>query len=204
MGTKGKRESKYETHVKPHLDKIYEVSKKGATLKAIAEMLGIPRQTLCDYRDRYPELKKAIEVATDIATDNVEYGLYTRAVGQTYEEITRKPLVDVIAKKLVKEYNAEAEKHGRAKITVEDVKEKFENETVITQRTTKVVPPDTASAMIWLSNKRPDNWKHRNALEAKGEGEMSKRRDEAEKRVREAQEKGKKDGSVIELKDKRA
>lgn len=47
---KAGRKSVYETHISPHLDEIREAVKNGATIKEIADALGIAESTLNKYK----------------------------------------------------------------------------------------------------------------------------------------------------------
>jgi hypothetical protein len=50
------RPCKYETHVEPYLDQVYEWLKEGKTDYSIAEQLGIAQCTWIRYKDRYDNL----------------------------------------------------------------------------------------------------------------------------------------------------
>lgn len=62
--------SKYETLVKPYLTEINEKVRQGVTEEAIANALGISVASLNNYRNRYPEFKRAL--SKDKGKDELE------------------------------------------------------------------------------------------------------------------------------------
>lgn len=70
--------NKYESTVKPYLKEINSKIKKGITEAAIAKALGISVATLNNYKNQYPELKKAlskdkgVEVLQDLINAGIE------------------------------------------------------------------------------------------------------------------------------------
>ena len=89
------RKSLYPQLVKPRLAWINEQIRNGVTEKAIAEALGITEQTLANYKNRYPELAKALTegkgaaVLQKLINSGVE-----AACGQWVEEETTVILLD--------------------------------------------------------------------------------------------------------------
>lgn len=83
------RKSLYPQLVKPRLAWINEQIRNGVTEKAIAEELGITEQTLANYKNRFPELAKALtegkgsEVLRKLINSGIE-----AACGQWVEEET--------------------------------------------------------------------------------------------------------------------
>lgn len=64
MTQKGRR-GKYESHVRPNLDKIREWRKVGATVEKICDVLGISVATWFEYEKRYPEFAETIKKGQD-------------------------------------------------------------------------------------------------------------------------------------------
>ena len=195
------KQTLYEEKILPRMDEIKRWCDQGALDVEIAVNLGVSTSTLYKYKLKFPEFSEAISVAKEAADAHVEAGLYKRACGYKYNEVTHKPIVDVIAKKLIKEYslaNPDAKK-----ITIEDVRRAFRKETIEVSRTSKTVPPDTAAAMAWLTNRQKDMWRHRSEQLLHVDGDAEKLLDAADKRVAAEREKlkkkGKKDGSVIDI-----
>lgn len=144
--------SKYETHVLPYLEKISGWAREGATAKEIAGKLKIAYSTFRKYLDdgekgdeRYSALSAAFVQACEIPDDQVEAALYKRACGIEYEEVKIEETID---------------RRSGEKVRLET-------------RTTKFIPPDPTSAMFWLTNRRPADWKYRPEGEGGENGENS-------------------------------
>lgn len=140
--------SKYETHVLPYLDRIEKWISDGASTKEIAKKLGVSyssfRQYLDDGRsgvERYSALSATYARAQEIPDDNVEAALYKRACGFEYDEVTTE------------------QKLTRDGIVVE-----------VKKVVRKTVAPDTSAAVFWLTNRRPDKWKHKQAEQQVDDG----------------------------------
>lgn len=99
MGNMGRR-NKYETHVKPHLEKIkkWYLTKTEAQ---IAEKLGITRQSWINYKKQYPELAECLQTSKDDLVDELKGILKKKAQGFYYTEKT---------KTVIKEGNAKTTK----------------------------------------------------------------------------------------------
>lgn len=89
------RKSKYEDFVKPHLSWIEEQTRNGVTEKEIAKALKITEQTLNNYCNRYPELKKALREnkGADVLQRLINSGVEA-ACGQWIEEETTTIILD--------------------------------------------------------------------------------------------------------------
>lgn len=83
------RKSLYPQLVKPRLAWINEQIRNGVTEKAIAEALGITEQTLANYKNRFPELAKALTEGkgADVLQKLINSGVEA-ACGQWVEEET--------------------------------------------------------------------------------------------------------------------
>ena len=100
------RPSKYESHVKPKLNKVEAWARDGLTDEQIAHNLGIGVATLYEYKNKYPEFVEALRRGKDDIDIEVENALLKRAMGYTYEEITRERDKDgnmVVTKRVTKE-----------------------------------------------------------------------------------------------------
>ncbi len=106
-------------------------AREGLTDAMIAERIGISRVTLYDWFKRFPNLSNAIKRGKAPVDIEVENALLKRALGYEYEE--------------VEHWIEDAD--GVQKRRQKKVK--------------KQVPPDPASAIFWLKNRRPDLWRDR-------------------------------------------
>ncbi len=138
--------SKYESHVLPYLDKIAQWTEKGATAKSIAENLGLSYSVFRKYCQQNEALKATFTQAKKKPDDEVENALFRRACGIEYEERTYRT--------------------KRDEETGEDVE-------VCVKRVTKYIPPDPTSAIFWLCNRRPEQWRSKAQSETEDETETS-------------------------------
>jgi hypothetical protein len=76
------RPCKYESHVQPYLDKIYEWLKEGNTDYSIADTLGIHPYTLQRYRESYNELSEVYTRARTERNRLVMNRMYAKACGE--------------------------------------------------------------------------------------------------------------------------
>lgn len=80
------RKSAYDTHIAPHLDKIKEWVKAGATVKEIAKALNIAESTLHKYKDEKTELADAFACGRANIVIQIRGALLKKALGYEYQE----------------------------------------------------------------------------------------------------------------------
>ena len=133
--------SRYETRVRPALDRIRRWAGEGRSLREIAGELGVSPAALRRYRAERPELAACFPgeppppgpAGDEAASDAVEAALLRRACGYDYEE-------QVTEEKYVKEMG----------------------EVVTFTRTSrKHLQPDSTAIQFWLTNRRKDRWAQR-------------------------------------------
>lgn len=83
------RKSKYDTHIKPHLKTIEEAVKKGATVKEVADALGVAESTLNKYKAEKTELSAAFTCGRAHIIIEIRGALLKKALGYEYEEEKR-------------------------------------------------------------------------------------------------------------------
>jgi hypothetical protein len=83
-------QNKYLTHVLPKMELIKAWARRGAIEEDIARNLNVGVSTFSMYKNKYPELKEALEQEKDVADLKVESALFKRAVGYTYTETKEK------------------------------------------------------------------------------------------------------------------
>lgn len=133
---------KYQDWIEPEgLLKIEGWARDGLTDEQIAQNIGINPATLYDWKKKYDEISKALKRGKEVVDRQVENALLKRALGYSYEEITRE---------LCK--NAES----------------GEPEMRITKVVKKEVVPDTAAQIFWLKNRKPEAWRDKQNLEVSG------------------------------------
>ena len=129
MTQKGRR-GKYDTHVKPNLEKIREWRKVGATVEKICGVLGIAVSTWFDYEKKYPEFAETIKKGQE------EYCLDLR--GELAKLATKHTL------ETKKQYIKQDMETG--------------NKTQYTEITVKEVDADIAAINLLLKNLDRGNW----------------------------------------------
>ena len=99
------------------------------------------------WKIKFPAFSDAIKRGKAPVDIEVENALLKRALGFEYEEVTTE-IEDVPTGK-----------------TGEDGKPIFKQRKHI-KKTTKMVPPDTAAAFIWLKNRKPHQWREKREVVA--------------------------------------
>lgn len=81
------RPSKYETHIKPHLEHIKKWAEQGATERQIAKQLGVAYSSFCLYKNKYSELSDLLK-QKDMKplVEELRGALVKRALGFEYKE----------------------------------------------------------------------------------------------------------------------
>lgn len=80
------RKNVYDTHIAPHLDKIREWVRGGATLEEIATALDIAKSTLSKYKDEKTELSDAFACGRANIVIQIRGALLKKALGYEYQE----------------------------------------------------------------------------------------------------------------------
>ena len=105
-------------------------ARDGLTDEQIAYNMGIRRQTLYEWQNRFPVITDALKKGKAPVDIQVENALLKRALGYDYEETTTE--IEELA-------GGKQKKHIR--------------------KVTKHCPPDTTAQIFWLKNRRPDRWR---------------------------------------------
>lgn len=88
------RPCKYESHVRPYLDKIYQWLKEGYTDYSIADQLGICHETLIKYKDNYLDLSSLYTRARTERNRLVMNKMFQKATGEKVSLIKQKTTKD--------------------------------------------------------------------------------------------------------------
>ena len=83
------RPSKYETHVAPRLEEVRDWCRNGATDEEIAKRLGIAYSTFKEYKNEFSAFSAVLKESKEFVDGQVENALLKRALGYSYEEITK-------------------------------------------------------------------------------------------------------------------
>lgn len=115
------------------LIKIEGWARDGYTDEEIAKSIGIHRDTLYVWKNKYPAIADTLKKGKDVVDRKVENSLLKRALGYRYEEVTKEISID--------------EDTGESKL-------------IITKVVTKEVAPDVTAQIFWLKNRKPEQWKN--------------------------------------------
>lgn len=95
------RKSKYDTHIKPHLNTIKEAVQNGATIKEIADALGVAESTLNKYKAEKKELMDAFAGGRAHIVIKIRGALLKKALGYDYKEEKKVSKFDGVTKIVV-------------------------------------------------------------------------------------------------------
>jgi hypothetical protein len=112
-------------------------AREGLSDEQLAHNMGINKCTLYDWKKKFPKFANALKKTKEIVDKEVENSLYKSAIGYDYEEITEERKFD----KTLGDYKL-----------------------VVTKRIVKHMPPNTASIIFWLKNRRPDIWRDKQEI----------------------------------------
>jgi hypothetical protein len=113
--------------------------KLGATDEELAKAFGVNEATISRWQKAHPEFRRAMQAGKVVADMKVACSLHSLATGFEYDETQ--------AIKLKRITYGENGKKVRVTEWVEIVKRR------------RRLPPDTAAAMFWLTNRQNDKWK---------------------------------------------
>jgi hypothetical protein len=112
-------------------------ARDGLSDEQIAHNMGINVATLYRWKNEHSEICNALKKTKEVVDKEVENALYKSAMGYDYEEITEQ-----------RRYN----------------KDTGQYEMVVIERKVKHQPPNTASIIFWLKNRKPDTWKDKQEI----------------------------------------
>jgi len=121
------------------LIKIEGWARDGLTDEQIAHNIGIRRETLYVWKNKYPNISNALKKGKEVIDRQVENALLKRALGYEYEE----------TKQII-----EKDEMGKDRKRVE--------------KTIKQVAPDVTAQIFWLKNRKPAEWRDRHNIEHSG------------------------------------
>ena len=113
-------------------------ARDGLTDEQIADNIGIRRETLYDWKKKYPHISNALKRGKDVVDIQVENALLNKAQG--------------ITKTLIKQIKIKTVTYDNGKRVKEEEHIEYAEEEVF-------VPPDTVAQIFWLKNRKPNTWK---------------------------------------------
>lgn len=128
---------KYQKWLTPDGRTLLEAwARDGLTDEQLAHNCGINTSTLYDWKRKYPEISKALKKGKEVVDVEVENALLKRAKGFEYNEQTFERI-----------WNPDLQKYIK----------------VNTKTVTKMITPETAAAIFWLKNRKPEQWREKQA-----------------------------------------
>ena len=107
-------------------------ARDGYTLSDIADRIGISRSTLTTWKNKYEEIRNALNTGREVIDYKVENALLKAALGYTSKEI---------------------------KVTVGKQVKNGQTFMITKETTYRDVPPNVTACAMWLNNRLPDKWK---------------------------------------------
>ncbi|PAE20515.1 helix-turn-helix domain-containing protein [Robertmurraya siralis] len=158
---------------KEGLLKIEGWARDGLTDEQIAKNMGIKRQTLYDWKKKYPDISDALKKGKEVVDREVENALLKRALGY---EFTEKKYESVLMSE-EEFYARRAAAVNRYKLenpesTAEELKvvelgvSRYKS--VLVEEKTKEIAPDVTAQIFWLKNRKPDVWRDKKETELSG------------------------------------
>ena len=139
---------KYAEWLKPDgLLKLEAWARDGLTDEQIAKNLDIRRETLYDWKKKYPNISNALKHGKEVVDIQVENALLQKALG--IKETIKKPIK-------IKE------------VLYDDGKRISEIERIEYADEEIYVPPDTTAQIFWLKNRKPAEWRDKQDIEYSG------------------------------------
>jgi len=140
------RKNKYFTNIEPNMDLIAGYLNGGHTEASVAKSFGVGVSTWERYKTEYRDFREAIRKAGMNATAVVVNSLFKRANGYKYEEtqyIFDPPKQD---------------QDGKVRNRIREIR-----------KVEKQMPPDTAAAIFWVTNRDSEHWKNMQNIKHGGE-----------------------------------
>lgn len=113
-------------------------ARDGLTDEQIAHNAGINRDTLKEWKKRFPAISAALKKGKDVADREVENALFRSAMGYSAEEEVWERVVD---------------------------KDTGEANMVLTKRMIKHIPASQTAQIFWLKNRKPEEWREKRITE---------------------------------------
>lgn len=122
-------------------------ARDGLTDEQIASNMGITRKTLAEWKTKYSDICDTLKRGKAVVDIQVENALLKRALGYSYDEVTRERVLD---------YDP-----STGQIVGSHMK--------ITKTVKKEVQGDTTAQIFWLKNRRPEQWRDKRDVSVEGE-----------------------------------
>lgn len=117
---------------------IFKLAARGFDDAEMAEIIGVDRATLSNWKVKYPDFFDTIKIQKQMSDEKVERALFERACGYVHPETKAQWVQD--------------ENGGRWEYA--DIQRHY--------------PPDPTSMIFWLKNRQPRKWRDKTDVEHSG------------------------------------
>jgi hypothetical protein len=139
------------TDYRPEMcDDVQKWIEDGIVNHEIAARLGIATSTLYEWKDKYSDFADAFERGNNYRHQAVKNALFQRCIGYEYTEVTKEPKDE----------------------KPEDASKPIKTKMVITKKVKKQVAPDTGAIEFYLTNKCPNEFKHKTEVHSNITGDV--------------------------------
>ena len=122
-------------------------ARDGLTDEQIASNMGIGYSTLQTWKSKYQDIQDTLKRGKEVVDIQVENALLKRALGYSYDEVTRERVLDYD--------QSTGQVVGSHMEIIKTVK--------------KEVQGDTTAQIFWLKNRRPEQWRDKRDVSVEGE-----------------------------------
>lgn len=145
-GNAGGRPTKYKPE---YAEQAYKLCLLGHTNEELATFFEVAPSTIDEWIAKNNEFSGAVKKGKVIADGEAAEGLYKRAVGFTYDEVTFEKIDGKVNLELSTAGDIKTEDAYRKKVV------------------TKMIAPDPGAALNWLKNRQPQKWREKIEVEQK-------------------------------------
>lgn len=139
---------KYEKWLEPeNLLLLESWARNGLTDDQIAKNMGIRRETLYEWKKKYPNISNTLKKGKEVIDIEVENALLKKALG--ISKTVKKPIK---IKEVIYENGRKLKEIERIEYADEEM----------------YIPPETAAIIFWLKNRRSDIWREKQSVVLSG------------------------------------
>lgn len=185
-----------EWTTKEALLKLEGWARDGLTDEQIAKNIGISRQTLYDWKNKYPDISDALKKGKQVVDRQVENALLKRALGTVTESTTYKmvklddDVLEVKRQRFLNEYKLEHPELSMEELTMAAIEKVPTYEKIPIVVNKNELAPDVSAQIFWLKNRKPDVYRDQSF---KSLNDAQARKAKAEAEIKEAEAKATKE-----------
>ncbi|WP_270285476.1 helix-turn-helix domain-containing protein [Enterococcus faecalis] len=156
------------------LIKIEGWARDGLIDKQIAQNIGVAYSTFREWVKKFPALSASLKRGKEVVDRQVENALFKSAIGYEYTERTAKvvnrdkDIIDAERREYEQRYKMDHPEADLQEIKDAAIKAIPTTERIISLEVDKQVAPNPTSAIFWLKNRKPDEWRDRRETEVSG------------------------------------